>query len=195
MSLFCFSTYFAKKVSTDFLLFVNCVSAVCLCSTLLPLYIFYLSCHRKLLETPWWIKCFLIRIRYILGQKPAWKMKLFLLNLSIIPTTEVEYSTFMLLHILHFLNTIGLLQVKTFAANFQFYQNLGKLTRKCCTKYSLKFFPLMLDLDLDLDLTSLIRPVLDLYHNSLGPEKEIVSGNLSPTNLVTSSICVGCWNR
>ena len=53
----------------------------------------------------------------------------------------------------------------------------------------------MLDLDLDLDLTSLIRPVLDLYHNSLGPEKEIVSGNLSPTNLVTSSICVGCWNR
>ena len=37
---------------------------------------------------------------------------------------------------------------KAFTPNFQFYGNLGKLTRRCLTYCSLKFFPLVFDLDL-----------------------------------------------
>ena len=65
-------------------------------------------------------------------------MKNILLNLSITPTMEVE-SIIFYLHVPIYLmlpkqDRLTLVKlVKTFTANLRFYQNLGKLKRKCST--------------------------------------------------------------
>ena len=77
--------------------------------------------------------------------------------------------------------------LKTFTANFWFYQNFGKVTPKCIAWNSFHRW-LILIWHCFCPLSRLFLP---MYYNSLGPRNKFFSGNPFPRNSITFHICVG----
>ena len=134
MSLFWFNTYFTNQVSTDFLF---------LLTVFLPFV--YTRCYSTLHFLPFLLSkivrdslmvsmCLYSDKIHFRQKKPTWKMKLILLIYYFYHGGRIFH-----LHVPTYLlfpkhDRFTLVKmVRTFTANFRFYQNSGKLTRKCCT--------------------------------------------------------------